>query len=115
FVCFTWIFFRANPIEVGGGKQISAFEVAQIILQKIAKQFAWENVVEIIIAYQNVLLVMILAYILYFFPAKWKNFLQEKFMLSPEWTKAVGVFLWIILFYYQVRSWQNQPFIYFQF
>jgi D-alanyl-lipoteichoic acid acyltransferase DltB (MBOAT superfamily) len=115
FVCLAWIFFRANPIEVGNGKMISAFEVAQIILLKITKQFAWENAAEILVAYHKVFLVIVLAYFLYLFPAKWKSFLQEKFVQSPEWAKAVFISLWIIFFYYQVCSLQNQPFIYFQF
>lgn len=115
FVCLSWVFFRANPIEVGNGKVISAFEVAQIILFKITKQFAWESIWEIVVAYQNVLGMMFLAYFLYFLPPKWKLFLQEKFTQTPDWAKATLISLWIIFFYYQVRSLQNQPFIYFQF
>lgn len=115
FVCFTWFFFRAAPIEIGEGKWISAFEVAQIIFYKLFYQFGCQYTFEFVKEHYTFMLLLIGSYVLYFLPTQWKFILQGKFTALPTWGKAICIFLWIVFFYYPIRALQNQPFIYFQF
>ena len=103
FVAFCWIFFRADTFELAGK-----------VISQIYQSFHPEVIHEIVIAYKNVFMVMILGYILHWLPNNWKNFGAETFVKTPDFAKATIIFV-VILVLFQVKSSELQPFIYFQF
>lgn len=103
FVCFCWIFFRADSMEI-----------AQQLLHQIATQFNPMLIVQFIEGYQNVLLVMLLGYTLHFLPRSMELQAENWIIRLP----LVGKLAWllaVILLMTQVQSAEVQPFIYFQF
>ncbi|GAB4123353.1 MAG: hypothetical protein Fur0027_00610 [Raineya sp.] len=115
FICVCWIFFRANSINIIAEEQIADIQVAQIILQKIFYHFQWHLVPEVITAYRWLLGGLFLAYAAHFLPEKWKLYCQQLFIKLPDFMKALLIVMWIIGVFYQMRSADIQPFIYFQF
>ncbi|PQA59929.1 MBOAT family O-acyltransferase [Siphonobacter curvatus] len=103
FVCFCWIFFRADSMEI-----------AQQLLHQIATEFNPMLIVQFIEGYQNVLLVMLLGYTLHFLPRSMELQAENWIIRLP----LVGKLAWllaVILLMTQVQSAEVQPFIYFQF
>ncbi|PMD98828.1 membrane-bound O-acyltransferase family protein [Siphonobacter sp. BAB-5405] len=103
FVCFCWIFFRADSMEI-----------AQQLLHQIATQFDPTLIVQFVEGYQNVLLVMLLGYTLHFMPRSLELQAENWITRLP----LVGKLAWllaVILLMTQVQSAEVQPFIYFQF
>ncbi len=115
FVCFCWIFFRANPIQLGENYQISDVEVAMRILQKIFFDFQLNLVLSILASYKSVFLLLFVAYFLHLIPEKLKNIWLTFFTRQSDLLKALLIFIWLVFFFYQLRSINTQPFIYFQF
>ena len=103
FVCFCWIFFRANDMTI----------VQQVLLQ-ISTAFHPELIFEILAGYKNVFLIMAFGYFIHWLPVDWKTNLQAQFRNIPDFAKAtIIVFIALILF--QLKNAESQPFIYFQF
>ncbi|MFN3315243.1 MAG: hypothetical protein ACK40K_00370, partial [Raineya sp.] len=115
FISFTWIFFRANPIVLGEGQSIGELQVAQMILQKIFFDFRWDLTAEIIIAYKSVFILLFIAFFLHLLPMSLKDIWLKIFTKIPDIFKALLIFIWLLFFFYQLRSISTQPFIYFQF
>lgn len=114
FVCFCWIFFRANDIELGGNHILPATEVAWQMLGQMVNNLQPQLLPELIVGYGTVFSLMAIGYFSHWMPTSWKQWLQLHFIESPEWVKAL-VFVLAILLIYQVSSAELQPFIYFQF
>jgi D-alanyl-lipoteichoic acid acyltransferase DltB (MBOAT superfamily) len=115
FICVCWIFFRANPININGNEELDALWVVKTILEKILFAFQTQLILDVLMGYKMVFLVLFIAYTLHWMPQSFKNGILLRFTQMPDILKAVGVFLWIFLIYYQVRSAGIQQFIYFQF
>ncbi len=103
FVCFCWIFFRAEDM----GK---SWEV----ITQIAGHFTPGIFFNFVAGYRNVLLVMLLGYLLHFIPKSFELKTQQWVSDIPLAAK-VAVLVAVIVVVMQVKSSDIQPFIYFQF
>lgn len=103
FVCFCWIFFRANSMQ-------TAMDMIRQILYHLSPHI----LVEFISSYKAVVLLMVLGYVLHFIPQRFEFAAQERI---TEWPMAYKVvfMLVIIIMVIQTKSAGIQPFIYFQF
>ncbi|NLR92254.1 MBOAT family O-acyltransferase [Flammeovirga agarivorans] len=103
FVCYAWIYFRAEDMQ-------HAESMINQIFTNLDLSLAWE----VISAYKLVFLVMAFGYFIHWIPQKWKDTLAIEFITMPDFAKAAFLFfIGFILF--QSRSADIQPFIYFQF
>jgi len=103
FVCFCWIFFRAD-----------SFESAGAMLYQIVFSFHPELVWEILSGYAPIFLLMLCGFILHLAPPKCTITAVQYFHNCPLVVKSVLLSLMIFVVA-QVRSSDIQPFIYFQF
>jgi D-alanyl-lipoteichoic acid acyltransferase DltB (MBOAT superfamily) len=102
-VTFTWMAFRARSME-------SVRQMCDQMVHHFKGSFAWE----IIQAYQLVVSLILLAFIVHWLPIKWKDWYRGKFVLLPLWLKITGTVL-VIFMLVQFTTAGLQPFIYFQF
>jgi alginate O-acetyltransferase complex protein AlgI len=103
FVCFCWIFFRANDLTIVGQ-----------MLSQIFTNFQLQIIPEFIAGYKSVVFLMIVGYILHFIPKSTEVKAQEFVVEMSLTAKAVCLTAVIVLFL-QIKSSGVQPFIYFQF
>ncbi|MEN7550339.1 MBOAT family protein [Rapidithrix thailandica] len=103
FVCFCWIFFRANSMDA----------VYQMLLQ-ISTNFHYELINEVLKAYSNIFIVMLIGYALHWTPSSVKLNVSNAFARTPDYVKAF-MLICIAIFLFQMKSSEIQPFIYFQF
>jgi alginate O-acetyltransferase complex protein AlgI len=103
FVCFCWIFFRAESLQVVGQmfRQIF-FELNPQILP------------EFVVGYKYVMLLMVLGYLLHFIPDRLELRLRGQLVASHFIFKAAWMIA-IIILVIETKSAAIQPFIYFQF
>lgn len=102
-VCFSWIFFRADNMEI----------VSQV-LNQIFLNFHPEIIGNFIHGYKLVVILMLSGFILHFIPKRIENSFGSLVNRSPFVLKVVYLSL-IIILVIQIRSSEIQPFIYFQF
>jgi D-alanyl-lipoteichoic acid acyltransferase DltB (MBOAT superfamily) len=102
-VCFSWIFFRADSMEI----------VSQV-LHQIFMNFHPEIIGNFIEGYKLVVILMLSGFILHFIPKRIENSFGSLVNRSPFVLKVVYLSL-IIILVIQIRSSEIQPFIYFQF
>jgi alginate O-acetyltransferase complex protein AlgI len=103
FVCFSWIFFRANSMDT-----------AIVMVRQIMFHLSPHIFFEFVSSYKAVVVLMALGYLLHFIPQKWEMSVQEKITEWPLAYKAAFM-LAIIIMVIQTKSAGIQPFIYFQF
>lgn len=103
FVCFCWIFFRADNVQT-----------ATEVLNQIATQFDLSILPEFINGYKYVLGLMVLGYGLHFLPKSVENRSEALVARMPLAGKLAWL-LAVILLMTQIQSAEVQPFIYFQF
>ncbi len=103
FVCFCWIFFRAND-----------FESAKMMIHQIVFQFHGSVVTEVVTGYYRVFVAIGLAFVLHAIPAHYNQTVIEKMEDCPLLVKSLLLSI-IILLVAQVQSSEIHPFIYFQF
>ena len=103
FVCFCWIFFRAENLQI-----------VQEVLTQITTNFNPSLIGEVVASYYKIILIMALGYVIHWLPTDFKVEFRETFITLPELTKAI-IIVGIMLVLFQVRSAEVQPFIYFQF
>lgn len=103
FVCFTWIFFRADSVEV----------VRQMLTQ-IFTDFHPELFFEFVVGYKWVFSLMCVGYILHFMPDVWETRMKDFSEQLPIIVKSMILAI-LIVFIMQIKSSEIQPFIYFQF
>ena len=104
FVIFAWLFFRAKD-----------FSTVMDMLHNIGSiRFDMAQFTSIILAYKNVMLLMLFGFLWHFIPKKWEQKLLQVFSVLPIVAKALlfGLLFWAI---YVTASAETQPFIYFQF
>jgi alginate O-acetyltransferase complex protein AlgI len=102
-VCFGWIFFRAGSFQIGW----------QVVTQ-IINSFHPEVLGEYITGYKYVVTLFVIGYLLHFMPKAWKTKASERVGAMPILLQAL-VITAVIVFVFQIKSAQIQPFIYFQF
>ncbi len=103
FVCFCWIFFRADNMQI-----------ATSVISQIATHFTPSIFFNFVAGYQNVLLVMLLGYILHFLPHHIELQAQQAVYRMPL-PAVVAMLAVVVVILVQVKTSEIQPFIYFQF
>jgi hypothetical protein len=103
FVCFCWIFFRAENMELAGQ-----------MLYQILYHLKPTLLFDLIAGYPAVVALMVIGYVLHFVPVNWEEKSQELLTKLPLVGKAAFIVLVIVLVM-QTKSADIQPFIYFQF
>ncbi len=103
FITFTRVFFRSESMEVVRG-----------MLHQISTDFKFTMIPEVLIAYKWVFLVMLFGFFTHWLSTAWKDKIQNWFIGTPLWLKAV-IAAAVVIFVYQSISSEMQPFIYFQF
>jgi hypothetical protein len=103
FVCFAWIFFRAET-----------FETALDMIKQIFTFFHPEIFTDVLKGYKMVFVVMIIAFILHFMPKSVENKFINYTVRMPLIWKAITVTA-VIVFIMQIKSSEILAFIYFQF
>ena len=103
FVCFCWIFFRADSMTT-----------AAAVLHRIATAFQPELIPTMLPAYARVFGLMVFAYYLHFIPRPVKEGVRNWFGRVPDLGKALLIVA-VVVVLFQVKNAEMQPFIYFQF
>ena len=103
FVCFAWIFFRADSIN-------TAFSIISNIFNRIDLSIA----PEFIIQYAATFSILFFGFLIHWLPANWKEWYRGTFIQSSMVFKIFAVLI-ISLLIYQFKTSDIQPFIYFQF
>jgi D-alanyl-lipoteichoic acid acyltransferase DltB (MBOAT superfamily) len=103
FVCFAWIFFRAE-----------SFETALSMIKQIFTSFHTEIFVEMIKGYPMVFAAMFVGFVLHFSPKRLENQFIDYTAQMPFVWKAIAVTA-VIVFIMQIKSSEILSFIYFQF
>ena len=103
FVCFAWIYFRADNMDV-----------VKSMLTQISTAFHAEIIPDFVKGYPYVLMLMALGFILHFIPSDIENHVQQLVIKSPFVLK-VAYLLVVVFVVIQIKSSEIQPFIYFQF
>ncbi len=103
FVCFCWIFFRADDMHAAGS-----------MISQIAFHFTPSVFFDFITGYRNILLVLLMGYTLHFIPKNIELKAQNIITQMPLAAK-VAVMVGMVVILIQVKSSSIQPFIYFQF
>jgi alginate O-acetyltransferase complex protein AlgI len=103
FVCFCWIFFRAQDMET-----------AWQVVTQIATHFSPGIFFDFVMGYKAVLLLMVVGYILHFIPTPIEQRAENWVTNLSLAGKFVVIFVTILLVI-QTKSAGIQPFIYFQF
>jgi len=103
FVSFCWIFFRAFDMEH-----------VRLMLRQIFTAFSPGNLLAVITAYGQVLIIIICGYILHYLPVTVKESYRGVFIKMPLIVKILLIYL-IALVLYNVQAADIQPFIYFRF
>ena len=103
FVCFCWIFFRAENMEIAGQ-----------MIRQILFHFDHGIFLDFIAGYRPVLLMMIFGFALHFIPKSIELKTQHSVTMLPMVFKVVFL-LFVIFVVVQFKSSEIQPFIYFQF
>lgn len=103
FVCFCWIFFRAQDMET-----------AWQVVTQITTHFSPGIFFDFVMGYKAVLFLMVLGYILHFIPTSVEQRTENWVTSLSLAGKFVVIFL-TILIVIQTKSAGIQPFIYFQF
>lgn len=103
FVCFCWIFFRADNMEI-----------VKAMLDQIIFHFKPELFTAIIQGYPVVTAFMLAGYVLHFMPFSWESGMQKIVVEMPLLGKAT-LFVLMVIWVVQMKSSEIQPFIYFQF
>lgn len=103
FVCFCWIFFRADNMQI-----------ASDVLEQIAFHFNGQIFPKFVEGYAGILGLMLAGYILHFIPQDFTQKVENWVTNIPLSAKIVLVTAMIVLVI-QFKSSEIQPFIYFQF
>ncbi len=102
FVCFAWLFFRADSMLIAD----------QMLVQ--ITQIFHADILAVISNYAIVFALILLGFVMHWLPERVKENYRHAFHKIPIVAKAVLVVL-VALFLYQIKSADLQPFIYFQF
>jgi D-alanyl-lipoteichoic acid acyltransferase DltB (MBOAT superfamily) len=103
FVCFAWLFFRADSMQT-----------VDTMLSQMAYRMFDVNILTIISNYAIVFSLILFGFVMHWLPETIKENYRRAFHKIPIVLKVILI-LCVILFLYQIKSADLQPFIYFQF
>ena len=102
-VCFGWIFFRADSVQIGWD-----------MLKQIFTDFRPAIFLQFISGYKGIFLLLMIGYIIHFIPKRIDNQIKQVVICSPLLLQALYLIITIFIVI-QVKSAGIVPFIYFQF
>ncbi|MBB6276313.1 MBOAT family O-acyltransferase [Porphyromonas circumdentaria] len=102
-VCFAWIFFRADSMEI-----------ARDVIHQIYTNFHPEVFFQFVAGYKLVFVLMVVGYLLHFTSHRSERRFRL-FFTRAKFSWQVAIILLLIVVIIQMRSAEIQPFIYFQF
>lgn len=115
FVVFAWIFFRMKgTVDEFGHEYFFDLQGVNNMLIQIFGYFQPELIPDMIYSYRWVFSAIFVGFLVHWLPSSWKNFLKQTFIDLPLVFKILIVFIATLIFY-QAKSSDIQPFIYFQF
>jgi D-alanyl-lipoteichoic acid acyltransferase DltB (MBOAT superfamily) len=103
FVAFCWIFFRADNLNTVG-----------LMLDQLTQNFQFALIPAIITGYSKVFTIIIIGFAIHWMSNKYSEKACAKFTQFSLFKKAILITL-SVLFIYQFKTSELQPFIYFQF
>lgn len=103
FVCFCWIFFRADDT-------LTAFDM----ISKIFSPYTMEQISAVASSYWKPFVLIVVGFVIHWLPTRFKDALQKAFTSSPVVIQLLAAVLTAVLLY-QFKSSDIQAFIYFQF
>ena len=103
FVCFCWIFFRADDT-------LTAFDM----ISKIFSPYTMEQISAVASSYWKPFVLIVVGFVIHWLPTRFKDALQKAFTSSPVVVQLLAAVLTAVLLY-QFKSSDIQAFIYFQF
>ena len=103
FVCFGWLFFRAESMQT-----------ASLMLHQIFENFNPTIIPQVLAGYTGVFLLILLGYALHMLPGLCEDWAKRVVTAMPLMAQVLlaACIVWIVM---QVKSSDIQPFIYFQF
>jgi len=84
------------------------------MIRQIFSRFGWQSFAQVVNSYLPVLLLMVIALGVHWFPVKWKEFYRGKFIETPVFVKLILAVLLVVLIF-QFKASDIHPFIYFRF
>jgi len=103
FVCFAWLFFRADSMQT-----------VELMLSQMTYKMFEVDIFTVISNYAVVFSLILFGFVMHWLPETIKENYRAAFHKIPIVLKVVLV-ICVVLFLYQVKSADLQPFIYFQF
>lgn len=103
FITFTRVFFRAESITI-----------VKEMLHQIGSAFKISVIPEVLVAYKWVFMIMLFGFVIHWLSYKFKKKIEDWFISTPIWAKAIIVTVVVIMVYQSISS-DMQAFIYFQF
>jgi alginate O-acetyltransferase complex protein AlgI len=103
FIVFSWIIFRVNN-----------YDSFLVMMRKIVFSMHIELIPAMVASYWKIVIILITAGCIIWFPEKMKHRISEKFIKCPEPVKVLLTLI-VIIFVYQFKVAGIQSFIYFQF
>jgi len=79
-VQFAWIFFRAPDMKTVGE-----------ILGQLYNAFGWEHIADMITSYKSIFFLILLAYLIHWFPLRLKLGIENLFIITPQWAKVLVI------------------------
>ncbi len=103
FVAFCWIYFRA-----------ASFEDANSVIMQIGTELDFSLIPTVIQGYHKVFILFGIGYLIHFFPSKFENWMQDRFVSFPWLFQSLllAFYIWLVI---QIAGTEIHPFIYFQF
>ncbi len=103
FITFTRIWFRADDMDR-----------VNTMLFQLRHSMDLSVVPEVLMSYKLVFGILLLGYLMHWWPSAWKDRYMNWFIRLPHWVKAILIVILVFLIY-QSQTTDLQPFIYFQF
>jgi D-alanyl-lipoteichoic acid acyltransferase DltB (MBOAT superfamily) len=103
FITATRIFFRSESMQI-----------VKAMFNQITHSFTLKVIPDVLVAYKWVFVVMLFGFIIHWLSENWKKKIENWFIATPVWLKAVIAAVVVIVVYQSISS-DMQAFIYFQF
>ncbi len=110
FICLCWVFFRSGALY----NPMPPLQTTGEVLTQMLTAFRPELIPQVLEGYRQVFALILLGYLLHYFPRPWskafENFYHE--LPWPAKSFSIALVIWIVI---QTASSEVAPFIYFQF
>ena len=114
FISFTRLFFRSGSnLDPAEANEV-AWRTATQMVERIGRQWHWEQVPAILQNYASVFIVFLLGMVIHWLPERFKRRYRLWFAQMPLWLMLIVVVVGVFVVYQFITA-DLQPFIYFQF